>query len=100
MRPKLTGENMVDPSDEGLHLLVRLKRDKSSAKTIDNFVFYLHHRVTFTLLIVVFFVVGTGIFYGDPIDCLTDSSVADVIDSYCWTRGTFTFDQPPPHCKF
>jgi len=63
---------------------------KRDSVKIDNIVFFLHYNVTVCLLIGSSLLVTAGLYIGDPIECISDASVQDVIDSFCWVQSTFT----------
>lgn len=57
---------------------------------IDDFVFRLHYRATFVLLLIFSLVVTANQYIGDPIDCIVDHIPQDTMDTYCWIYSTFT----------
>lgn len=59
---------------------------------IENFVFQLHSKVTFVLL-VGFSIVATAVqYFGDPIGCYStsESIPEDLLNSFCWITTTFS----------
>lgn len=56
----------------------------------DNLLFYLHYNVTAGFFIIGCLIVTVGMFIMDPIDCITDQAVDDVIDNYCLYHSTYT----------
>lgn len=58
----------------------------------DNNIFRLHYKATMFILIVFSLLLTQKQYFGDPIDCLSDSSI-DVLDTYCWIQSTFTLPQ-------
>lgn len=82
-------DTVFDTEDEIIFLYSWFfKRDKI---TIDNFVFYLHYHASSALFLVGCLILTVAMFIMDPIDCITDSAVDDVIDNYCLYHSTFTF---------
>jgi len=63
---------------------------KKDPATIDNFVFKLHYRATFVVLIVSMMLVSAKQFIGDPISCLADGVPSVTLDLYCWIHSTFS----------
>lgn len=59
--------------------------------TIDNDVFRLHYKVTVFILCAFFLFVTSNQYVGDPIDCIIDEIPSNVMDTYCWIYGTYTF---------
>lgn len=57
---------------------------------IDNIIFRLHYKVTFVLLMTFSLIVTSTQYVGDPIDCIMDEIPSQVMDTYCWTHGTYT----------
>ncbi|XP_012283610.1 innexin inx2-like [Orussus abietinus] len=58
---------------------------------IDNVVFKLHCRVTVLLLTVCAILVTAKQYFGEPISCMADESIAkEPINAYCWIYSTFT----------
>jgi len=63
---------------------------KPTKTTIDNWVFFLHSKVTFILFLAFTIIISGKQYIGDPIDCLVDEIPNDVMDAYCWIYSTFT----------
>jgi len=64
---------------------------KADPTKIDNFVFKLHVRVTFALMLSCMALVGAGQYFGSPISCMGDSAVpGGTMDLYCWIHSTFS----------
>ncbi|ALC48259.1 inx7 [Drosophila busckii] len=57
---------------------------------IDNIVFKLHYRWTFVLLLVATLLVTSRQYIGEHIQCISDSVVAPVINTFCFFTPTFT----------
>ncbi|XP_020292151.1 innexin inx2-like isoform X2 [Pseudomyrmex gracilis] len=58
---------------------------------VDNVVFRLHSRVTVLLLLVCTILVTAKQYIGEPISCMTDSSIdKEPVNAYCWIYSTFT----------
>lgn len=57
---------------------------------IDNFVFKLHYRYTFIVLIVATILVTSRQYIGEHIKCISDSIPAHVINTFCFFTTTFT----------
>ncbi|MCL4123137.1 UNVERIFIED_CONTAM: hypothetical protein GTU68_002771 [Idotea baltica] len=70
-------------------LLGMLKVDPIST---DNMVFRLHYKATMFILITFSLLVTQKQYFGDPIDCISDSNV-DLMDTFCWIQSTFTLPQ-------
>ncbi|ODN04033.1 Innexin inx2 [Orchesella cincta] len=64
---------------------------KRDSTLIDNIVFYLHYHVTAALFLAGCLIVIVGTYIMDPIDCIADQAVIDVIDNYCLYHSTHTF---------
>lgn len=62
--------------------------------TTDNYVFRLHYKVTFAILIVCACIVGFGSHIGSPIKCdsIRDYPLPD-INRVCWIQSTFTLKE-------
>ncbi|XP_021947728.1 innexin inx2 isoform X1 [Folsomia candida] len=61
---------------------------------IDNFIFFLHYRVSVALFFGASLLVTTGLYVVDPIECISDASwILHVLDTYCWVHSTFTIPQ-------
>lgn len=56
----------------------------------ESAVFRLHYQFTVVALVSASILVTVAECFGDPIDCITDVSRADVINTYCWIHATFT----------
>ncbi len=83
-------QNVFDTDDEAgfLYRWFLKKRDKILT---DNLVFYLHYNVTAGIFLTACLIVTFGMFILlDPIDCITDQAVDDVIDNYCLYHSTYT----------
>ncbi|CAL8126490.1 unnamed protein product [Orchesella dallaii] len=63
------------------------KRDKT---LIDNVVFYLHYHATVALFLAGSLIVIIGTYIMDPIECISDRAVDEVIDNYCLYHSTHT----------
>ncbi|EDV92023.1 innexin inx7 [Drosophila grimshawi] len=57
---------------------------------IDNIVFKLHYRWTFVLLLVATLLITSRQYIGEHIQCISDSVVAPVINTFCFFTPTFT----------
>jgi len=57
---------------------------------IDNFVFKLHYRVSFGLLLMCMALVSTTQYFGDPIKCIADGVPEEPLDLFCWIHSTFS----------
>lgn len=57
----------------------------------DNYVFRLHYKATVILLVAFSLLLGSNQYFGDPIDCVDESSSAltKIINTYCWITGTW-----------
>ena len=63
---------------------------KTSAITIDNFVFWLHYRITVGLLLAASNISVAKQYFGDPINFQMSSGIeSKVLDNYCWIHSTF-----------
>lgn len=58
--------------------------------SIDNFVFKLHYRITFYMLLVATILVTSRQYIGEHIRCLTDGIPEHVINTFCFLMTTFT----------
>ncbi|XP_054161033.1 innexin inx2-like [Oppia nitens] len=66
---------------------------KIKAVTIDDLVFRLHYRFTFTAILVVSILITGEQFFGKPIKCIKGAGAEvpeKLIESFCWVEGTFT----------
>ena len=77
----------------GAFFKVRYLFDKA---VIDNPVFRLHYRTTSAIFFGSCVLTTAFAFFGKPIDCIGD--IADgqkqlVVNTFCWTHGTFTLDR-------
>jgi hypothetical protein len=63
---------------------------KANSKTIDNFVFCLHYRVTFIFLLACTTIITGKQFFGDVIDCMAEVVDKKTINSFCWMQTTYT----------
>ncbi|XP_015588498.1 innexin inx2 [Cephus cinctus] len=64
---------------------------KEEPVQVDDLVFRLHSKVTVLFLAVCAILVTAKQFVGDPITCITDSSIdKEPINAYCWIYSTFT----------
>ncbi|XP_036221671.2 innexin inx7 [Bactrocera oleae] len=57
---------------------------------VDNFVFKLHYRWTFIILLVATILVCMRQYFGEHIKCITDTIPSHVINTYCFFTPTFT----------
>ncbi|XP_068158697.1 innexin inx7 [Drosophila tropicalis] len=57
---------------------------------IDNFVFKLHYRWTFVILLVATLLITSRQYIGEHIQCISDGVVAPVINTFCFFTPTFT----------
>lgn len=82
-------ETVFDADDEAgfLYRWFLKARDKVSC---DNVLFFLHYHVTVSLFLIGCLIVVFGTFIIDPIDCITDQAVDQVIDSYCLYHSMYT----------
>ncbi|XP_075156932.1 innexin 7 [Haematobia irritans] len=58
--------------------------------TIDNFVFKLHYRWTFIILLVATILVCSRQYIGEHIKCISDTIPSHVVNTYCFFTPTFT----------
>jgi len=56
----------------------------------DNFVFRLHYKVTFPVLVLFSLMLTSTQYFGNPIDCTTSGVDKSIVSTYCWTHGTYT----------
>ena len=56
----------------------------------DNFVFRLHYKVTLPMFILFSAMLIAKQFFGDPIDCFVQGIPTGIVNTYCWTHGTYT----------
>lgn len=56
----------------------------------DNLAFRLHYRLTFWFLVACCFIVSSKQFIKDHINCISDKSIAPVVDTFCFFSSTFT----------
>jgi len=63
------------------------KRDPSR---IENFVFRLHSRLAFGVLLSCMCLVASGQYFGNPIDCISDGVPGGTLNLFCWIHSTFT----------
>ncbi|XP_017471718.1 PREDICTED: innexin inx7 [Rhagoletis zephyria] len=56
----------------------------------DNFVFKLHYRWSFIILLVATILVSSRQYFGEHIKCISDTIPAHVINTYCFFTPTFT----------
>jgi len=68
---------------------------KSDPSKIDNFVFKLHVRVTFAVMLSCMLLVGAGQYFGTPIDCMADSVPGGAMNLFCWIHSTFSVSSRP-----
>lgn len=70
---------------------------KVASINIDNTVFKLHYRVTVLILILFSLLVTCRQYIGNPIECLSPSTLIPnaILDEYCWVSTTFTL----PHIE-
>ncbi|GBN44409.1 hypothetical protein AVEN_213870-1 [Araneus ventricosus] len=65
----------------------------SHRRSTESYVFYLHYRVTFLLLMFACLLVSSRHFIGDKIKCLSghhgDISVG-LLEAYCWAASTYS----------
>ena len=65
---------------------------KSSMARADNVMFWVNYRLT-VLIHLFFSLLLTFVqLFGDSIDCSMDTVDKNIVDSYCWTIGTWTLD--------
>jgi len=58
---------------------------------VDHYIFRLHCKATFILLVAFSLMVTSKQCFGDPITCIVDEDIPDkVINTYCWIHSTFT----------
>lgn len=63
---------------------------------VDNFVFRLHYKYTYTIFMVSMLLATLYDAIGNKIDCMTgldSDSFEDVVNAYCFIMGTFTIDR-------
>jgi len=63
---------------------------KSDPASIDNFVFKLHYRATFVVLLISMALVSARQYIGDPIQCIADGIPGGTMELYCWIHSTFS----------
>jgi len=64
---------------------------KIDSVSIDNNIFRLHYKATMFCLVAFSILVTQKQYFGDPIDCIVDSSIpSGLMDTYCWIHSTFT----------
>ena len=63
---------------------------RPSEVVIDNIVFRLHYRITFWILVASTILVSSRQFIKEHIQCISDSSVGAVINTFCFFSTTFT----------
>lgn len=56
----------------------------------DNGWFVLHYRVSVILMAVSSVLIGTTQYFGDPINCEVNNFDKSMVNTYCWTHGTWT----------
>ncbi|XP_030378418.1 innexin inx7 [Scaptodrosophila lebanonensis] len=57
---------------------------------IDNFVFKLHYRLSFVILLAATLLITSRQYIGEHIQCISDAVVAPVINTFCFFTPTFT----------
>lgn len=62
---------------------------KNKDVDIYNNVFKLHTKITVFLLIIFSLIVSMTQYFGDPVECITDSKYKESFDVYCWVHGTY-----------
>jgi len=65
---------------------------KWDSACIDNHIFRLHYRATVIIILAAVGLVTSGQFFGDPIDCMSDSMSSGIMDVYCWIHSTYTIN--------
>ncbi|XP_031633764.1 innexin inx2-like [Contarinia nasturtii] len=60
---------------------------------IDGWIFRLHCKTTFIILISFSFIVSSSQYFGDPINCINDDISSSAMDSYCWIHSTYTISR-------
>ncbi|TRY72555.1 hypothetical protein TCAL_00996 [Tigriopus californicus] len=63
---------------------------KSESIRIDNGWFVLHYRASVILMAVSSVLIGTTQYFGEPINCEVNNFDKSMVDTYCWTHGTWT----------
>ncbi|CAO1427215.1 unnamed protein product [Diamesa tonsa] len=66
-----------------------LNRIKPKEVKTSGFIFKLITRYTVIFLIISSLVISCKQYFGDPIQCITESKYKAQIDIYCWTHGTY-----------
>uniref|UniRef100_A0A1B0AVR2 Innexin n=1 Tax=Glossina palpalis gambiensis TaxID=67801 RepID=A0A1B0AVR2_9MUSC len=56
---------------------------------IYDVIFFIHSKLTAVILWMFTLLLSAKQYFGDPIECMTDSKFKNYIHSYCWTMGTF-----------
>ncbi|KAL9919081.1 innexin inx5-like [Glossina fuscipes fuscipes] len=56
---------------------------------IYDVIFFIHSKWTAVILWMFTLLLSAKQYFGDPIECMTDSKFKNYIHSYCWTMGTF-----------
>ncbi|KAH8266318.1 hypothetical protein KR026_004012 [Drosophila bipectinata] len=67
---------------------------------IDNFVFKLHYRWTFVMLLVATLLITSRQYIGEHIQCISDGVIAPVINTFCFFTPTFTVVRDLNHTVF
>lgn len=68
-----------------------VKRLTTQTRSVDNWIFKLHYRVTATILMVATILVCSRQYIGEHIHCIADGGVpGHVINTYCFFTSTFT----------
>jgi len=57
---------------------------------IDNHIFRLHYRASVIIMLTAIALVTSGQFIGNPINCMSDSVSASIMDMYCWIHSTYS----------
>jgi len=55
---------------------IEIKKAKEIPMRIDNYVFLLHYKASLRIMVTFAVIITTKQFFGDPIDCIVDSSVS------------------------
>ena len=70
---------------EPLMKLLRLEKIET-----DNLVFRLHYKVTVPIFILFSAMLTAKQYFGDPIECSVKGVETNIVNTYCWTHGTYT----------
>uniref|UniRef100_A0A1A9W4A3 Innexin n=1 Tax=Glossina brevipalpis TaxID=37001 RepID=A0A1A9W4A3_9MUSC len=66
-----------------------IKQLQTKKVYIYDVIFSVHSKWTAIILWVFALLLSAKQYFGDPIECITDSKYKNYVNSYCWTIGTF-----------